>query len=98
DTTVAALAGGLVNGAAIGAAQGWAMRPGGPPLHRWALATAIGLMVGLAVGATAVDFATTGGALVVQGAICGLAVGAAQATLLSGRLGRLAVAWPVLLG
>ena len=30
----------------------------------------------------------------VQGAICGLAVGAAQAVVLRARLGRLALAWP----
>ena len=36
-------------------------------------------------------------ALAVQGAICGLAVGAAQAVVLARRLGRLAIAWPVAL-
>ena len=51
-------------------------------------------MVGLGIGATAVDFGTSLTALVTQGAICGLVVGAAQALVLRARLGRLSVIWP----
>ena len=98
DSTVAALVGGLVNGAVIGAAQGWALRPVLDAWRRWALATAVGLMIGLGFGATVVDFTSSMPALAVQGAICGLTVGAAQATVLARRLGRLAVVWPVALG
>ena len=98
DTTAAALIGGAVNGAAIGLVQGWALRPLGVPTTRWAAATALGLMVGLGLGATAVGFSTTPGALAVQGLICGLAVGAAQAAVLARFVGPLAAAWPPVLG
>jgi hypothetical protein len=98
DTTVAAVAGGLINGAVIGAAQGWALRPSGIPAIRWAVATALGLGVGLGIGATAVDFGTSAGALAVQGALCGLFVGLAQALLLTSAIGRWAGAWPLALG
>jgi hypothetical protein len=65
--------------------------------RRWALATAVGLMIGLGVAATAVGFGSSMAALVVQGAICGLAVGAAQALVLFRHVGRLALAWPFVL-
>jgi hypothetical protein len=94
DSTTSALVGGLVNGAIIGAAQGWALRPVLDAWRRWAVATAIGLMIGLAVAATAVDFGSSMSALAAQGALCGLAVGAAQAVVLKGSFGRLALAWP----
>jgi hypothetical protein len=55
------------------------------------------MTVGLTVGAAVVDYATDLTALVVQGAICGFAVGAAQAGTLRPRLGRPALAWPVAL-
>ncbi len=98
DSFIAAVVGGLITGAVLGAAQWWGLGRSGPPALRWIAATAVGLMVGLGVGATAVGFDTTVGALVVQGAVCGLAVGAAQASLLRRRLGRLALAWPPALG
>ncbi len=47
----------------------------------------------LGVGAAAVDHGTSMGDLVVQSAICGLAIGAAQALVLRQRIGRLAFAW-----
>ena len=68
--------------------------PHRPPVGHWIAATAIGIMVGLGVGAATVDYATSLAALVIQGAISGLAVGAAQAVVLRPRLGRLALAWP----
>jgi len=98
DTTTAALLGGAINGAVIGAVQGWALRPTGVAIARWIAATAAGLMIGLGIGATVVDFSTSLSSLVRQGAICGLAVGVAQAVVLVPRLGRLALAWPLLLG
>jgi hypothetical protein len=94
DTTTAALIGGAISGAVLGAAQSWGMGRGGPATRVWVAATAIGLALGLAVGASAVDFRTDVTSLVVQGAVCGLAVGAAQAVALGRRAGRLASIWP----
>jgi len=53
--------------------------------------------IGLGIGATSVGFRTTLAALVVQGAVCGLAVGTAQALALRRSLGRIAFAWPAAL-
>lgn len=97
DTPTAALIGGLVSGAVLGAAQAWALRPTGLPALRWMAATAIGLMAGLGIGAPVVGFETGLADLVLQGAICGLAVGGAQALVLRGRVGTPAWAWPPLL-
>ena len=49
----------------------------GPSARQWIAATGAGLAVGLGVGAAAVDYGTSMGDLVVQGAICGLAIGTA---------------------
>jgi hypothetical protein len=97
DDTLAAAVGGLVNGTVLGAAQWWGAGRRVLAAGPWIAATAVGLMVGLAVGATAVGFATDATALVVQGAICGLVLGAAQAIVLRRPLGPLAAAWPLLL-
>jgi hypothetical protein len=97
DSLTAALFGGLITGAVLGAAQSWGLGGSGrngPAARRWIAATAIGLMVGLGIGAAAVGYDTSLSALVIQGAISGLAVGTAQALLLRPRLGRLALAWP----
>ena len=98
DSTTAALAGGLLTGAIIGAVQAWGLRlsigRGRGPAVGWVAATAVGLMVGLGIGATAIGFGTSLTALVTQGAICGLIVGAAQAIVLRAPLGRLALPWP----
>jgi len=99
-STVTAVAGGLLTGAVLGTAQaaGLGLRPWMPIeraefLH-WIAATAVGLGLGLGIGATAVGFDTSLPALVVQGAISGLAVGAAQAVVLRRRVGALALGWP----
>jgi len=97
DTVRTALIGGLITGLAIGVAQAAGMGRTRPPVGPWIAATAIGMTVGLAVGAATVDYATTLTALAIQGAICGLAVGAAQAVVLHPLLGRLALAWPAAL-
>ncbi len=96
DSIGAALIGGLITGVFIGAAQWWGLGPGHgrPAPVAWIIATAIGFMVGLGTGAAAVGYDTGIGSLVIQGAICGLAVGTAQALTLRPRLGRLALAWP----
>lgn len=98
DTLPAALAGGLITGAVLGAVQAWGLRLRGPDARNWVLATALGLSAGLAVGASAVGFATQTGDLVVQGAACGLAVGAAQGVVLRRALGRRAALWAPALG
>ena len=97
DTVTAALAGGLITGTILGAAQTWGLGRAGPGAVRWVAATAAGLTAGLGLGATIVGFGTSLAALVVQGAICGLAVGTAQAVALRRSLGRTAWAWPVAL-
>lgn len=94
DGPVPAILGGLIAGAILGAVQLWGLGRHRPGATRWIAATAIGLAVGLGIGAAAVDYATDLSALVIQGAICGIAVGAAQAVVLRPRLGRLAYAWP----
>jgi len=88
DTSSTALAGGALTGLVLGAVQSVAS----PVLPRasWVAATAVGLASGLAIGATAVDFDTSLGALAAQGAICGAVLGLAQAAVLvrSTTLGR----------
>ena len=97
DSAGAAVVGGALTGAVLGAVQWWGAGRSRLPARSWIVATAVGLSIGLTIGATAVDFATDLGSLVVQGAVCGLAVGTAQAVVLQRRLGRLALAWPMFL-
>lgn len=98
DDLTAALIGGLITGLSVGAPQAWGLALDRRAAVRWIAATAAGFMVGLGLGSAAVAYRTTLASLVIQGAICGLAVGAAQAGLLWTRLGRPALAWPVTLG
>ena len=93
DSPVTAAAGGLVTGAILGAVQALGLRRSGPPAWQWISATAIGLTVGLSIGAAAVGYATSLTALVIQGAVTGFAVGAAQAIPLRARFGLRALAW-----
>jgi hypothetical protein len=85
DSIAAALRGGAVTGVVLGAVQAWGMGPNGPPARQWIAATTAGLTVGLALGSAAVGYGTSLGDLVLQGAICGLAIGSAQALTLRGR-------------
>jgi len=89
----AAVIGGAITGVILGAVQSWGLGTNGPPTRAWIAATGTGLAVGLGVGAATVGYGTSMGDLVVQGAICGLAVGAAQGAVLRARIGRLALAW-----
>ena len=89
----AAVIGGAITGVILGAVQSWGLGTNGPPARQWIAATGAGLAVGLGVGGAAVGYGTTMGDLVVQGAICGLAVGAAQAAVLRARIGPIALAW-----
>jgi hypothetical protein len=82
DSIAAAVLGGVVTGAVLGAVQAWALGTGRRSAFLWAAATAVGLAAGLGLGATSVGFSTSPDALIVQGALCGLAVGAAQALVL----------------
>ena len=81
-----ALVGGLVAGAVIGAGQ-WLVgrRLLGDP-RAWIPATAVGMGIGLMVGAWAVGYGTSLGELALMGAITGIPLGAAQALLLRGRV------------
>src|SRR4051812_40970720 len=81
DSIVAALAGGLLAGAVIGAAQWLALRPLVPWI--WAAATSVGMAVGLTAGAALVDYGTSRPNVVVMGAVTGLAVGGLQAVVLA---------------
>ncbi|GAA4769401.1 hypothetical protein [Actinomycetospora chibensis] len=99
---VPALLGGLLTGAVLGAVQALGLRVGfgAPrvPVVTWTLATGVGLAAGLAVGADAVSYRVGLADLAIQGAVCGAAVGLAQALVLVRRLGAVAAAWPLLLG
>ena len=84
DSTSAAILGGLIAGAGIGAAQ-WALLR-----HRnvnviWIPATAVGLGAGLAAGAGLVSYRTDITSLALMGAVSGLGVGVTQGVLLSNR-------------
>ena len=97
DSVAAALAGGLITGIILGAVQAWGLSRGRLGAVQWIAATAAGLTAGLAIGATLVGFGTSLAALAVQGAVCGLVLGAAQAAVLRPGLGRIAWAWPAVL-
>ena len=90
DSVGAAIAGGLIGGAVIGAAQWLALRQFVPWL--WIAATSLGMGVGLAVGAAVVDYGIDRGELMLMGAITGLAAGGLQALVLA-RQGFTGAAW-----
>jgi hypothetical protein len=97
DHAAAAIIGGALSGSFLGVVQWVALRRQAPVSHRWVVATAAGFAIGLGLGSAAVGYRTNPAALAVQGAFCGLAVGALQAVVLRRHLGGLAVAWPPLL-
>ena len=80
DSVGAAIAGGLIAGAVVGAAQWVALRRVVPWL--WIAATSLGMGVGLAIGAAIVDYGIDRGDLMLMGAVTGLAVGGLQAVVL----------------
>jgi len=61
------------------------------------LASALGLAAALALATAVAGPPATLGALLVQGAVCGLGLGVTQAVVLFGRLGARALLWPALL-
>jgi hypothetical protein len=77
DSVSAAVLNGVIAGAGIGAAQWALLRRRGVNLS-WVATTAVGLGVGLAVGAALVSYRTDITSLVVMGAMSGLGVGIAQ--------------------
>jgi hypothetical protein len=97
NSPVRALLGGLLTGGILGLAQAWGLGRNRPSPARWVAATAVGLMVGLVAATSLLDFRTGLADLVVQGAICGAAVGILQALVLRPLLGSRVVAWPVAL-
>ena len=97
DSLGPALAGGLLTGAILGAFQVWAMGQARRHPLAWILATAVGLMAGVAAGTALVDYQIDLGSLVVQGAVGGALVGLAQSVVLVPRLGAVAFVWPLFL-
>ena len=93
DAVSAALIGGAISGVVLGAAQAWGLGWTGAAARRWTLATGLGFAGGIAIGAATVDYGTTMGDFALQGALCGLVVGAAQAVVLRPQLGRAAALW-----
>jgi hypothetical protein len=81
DYVGAALVGGLITGAIIGAAEWFALRQWVSWL--WILATAAGMAVGLAAGAALVDYGIDRGDLAIMGAVTGVGVGVLQALVLA---------------
>jgi hypothetical protein len=102
DGVDAALAGGALTGAGLGAAQWWAAKGALGRAAAWIGSSTAGYAAGLAAGAALVGYGTDLGDLAAMGAVSGLVLGAAQGMALAaqGRK-RLAVAWatamPVLL-
>jgi hypothetical protein len=92
DSVAAALAGGLIAGAIIGAAQWLALKSLVP--WAWLVATSVGMAAGLAAGAALVDYGIDRGDLMLMGAVTGLGVGGLQAFLLA-RRGSGAIWWAV---
>jgi hypothetical protein len=77
----AALVGGLIVGAIIGAAEWFVLRQRVSWL--WIPATIAGMAVGLVAGAALVDYGIGRGDLALMGAVTGLAVGVMQALVLA---------------
>ena len=94
DAVGAALLGGALTGAGLGAVQWWAAKGALGRAAAWIGSSAVGYAVGLAVGAALVGYDTDLGDLATMGAVSGLVLGAAQGLALAaqGRK-RLAVAW-----
>ncbi len=94
DAVGAALLGGALTGAGLGAVQSWAVREAFGPAPAWIAASSAGYSAGLAAGAALVGYGTDLADLAVMGVISGAVLGAAQAVALA-RSGnrRLAPAW-----
>ncbi len=93
DAVDAALVGGALTGAGLGAVQWWAAKGALGRAAAWIGASAVGYAVGLAAGAALVGYDTDLGALALMGLVSGAALGAAQGLVLA-RQGRRALALP----
>jgi hypothetical protein len=91
DSVGAALAGGLIAGAIIGAAEWFALRRWVSWL--WIAATSIGMAAGLTAGAALVDYGIDRSDIVLMGAVTGVGVGIAQALVLMQNIGTKALWW-----
>jgi hypothetical protein len=102
DAPAAALIGGVITGAGLGAAQWWSAKDVFGDARAWIATSAIAYAAGLVVAAAAVSYNTDLGSLVAMGAISGVFLGVGQGLALAqqGRK-RLALAWgaamPILL-
>jgi hypothetical protein len=83
DSVGAALAGGLIAGAVVGAAQWLALRRVVPWI--WVAATSIGMAAGLSLGAALVDYGIGRVDLMLMGAVTGACAGGLQAVVLARR-------------
>ncbi len=81
DSVGAALAGGLIVGVIIGAAEWFALRQ--RVAWPWIVATTAGMAVGLVAGAALVDYGVDRGDLALMGAVTGVGVGVLQALVLA---------------
>jgi hypothetical protein len=77
DSPLAALVGGSVAGLVLGIGQTLASR-GRLDIRRWVPATAVGMGLGLLLGAVTVSYQTSLGSLVLMGALTGVVLGVAQ--------------------
>jgi hypothetical protein len=94
DALGAALIGGVITGAGLGAAQWLAARGTLGHGSAWFGASALGYGFGLAAGAALVGYETDLGSLAAMGAVSGVVLGVAQGlALAAGDRRRLAVAW-----
>jgi hypothetical protein len=94
DSVAAAIVGGALTGAGLGAVEWWAADGALGRIGAWVGASASGYALGLAAGAALVGYETDLAALAAMGLVSGAAIGLAQAAVLSRRGDlRLAVAW-----
>ena len=93
DAVGAALVGGALTGAGLGAVEWWAAKGVLGSAAAWIGVSAVGYAVGLAAGAALVGYETDLGALAVMGLVSGAVLGAAQGLVLA-RQGRRALALP----
>ena len=93
DAVDAALVGGALTGAGLGAVQWWAADGALGRAAAWIGASAVGYAVGLAAGAALVGYDTDLGSLAIMGLVSGAALGAAQGLVLA-REGRRGLALP----
>ena len=94
DAVAAALVGGALTAAGLGAAQWWAARGALGRPAAWIAASALAYAGGLAVGAALVGYETDLGALALMGLVSGAALGAGQGLVLAWQGRRpLALAW-----